>query len=71
MSLVPNPRNEADIQWYEVERGKWIWYLPLDELPGYLFSTLTPLLKTYLREQNKEFWAFPEIHHKSTSPHVS
>ena len=64
----PKSEEEADVQWYEVERGKWIWYLPLDELPGYLFSTLTPLLKTYLREQNKEFWAFPEIYHKVNVP---
>ena len=64
----PKSEDEADAQWYEVERGKWIWYLPLDDLPDYLFSTLTPLLKTYFREQDKEFWAFQEIHHKVNVP---
>ena len=29
---------------------------------------MTPLLKTYLREQDKEFWAFQEIHHKVNVP---
>ena len=64
----PTSEEEADAQWYEVERGKWIWYLPLGELPDHLFSTLTPLLKTYLREQDKEFWAFQEIHPKVNVP---
>ena len=64
----PRSEAEADARWYEVERGKWIWYLPLGDLPDDLFSTLTPLLKTYLREQNKEFWAFQEIYHKVNVP---
>ena len=64
----PKTEEEADAQWHEVERGKWIWYLPLDGLPDYLFSSLTPLLKTYLREQDKEFWAFQEIHHRVSVP---
>ena len=64
----PKSEDEADAQWHEVERGKWIWYLPLDDLPDHLFSTLTPLLKTYLKEQNKEFWAFQEIHNKVNVP---
>ena len=29
----PKSEDEADAQWHEVERGKWIWYLPLDDLP--------------------------------------
>ena len=58
----PRTADEADVQWHEVERAKWIWYLPLDSIPDHVFSTLTPLLKTYLREQDKEFWAFDKIH---------
>jgi putative CocE/NonD family hydrolase len=58
----PSTRAEADTRWYEVERGKWIWHLPLDDIPDYVFSTLSPMLKRYMREQNKEFWAFDKIH---------
>ena len=29
----PSTRSEADRQWHQVERGKWIWRLPLDNIP--------------------------------------
>ena len=47
-------RAEADLQWHEVERGKWIWRLPLADIDR-VFSTLSPMLKRYMREQNSEF----------------
>ncbi len=64
----PYTSDEAERRWYEVERGKWIWYLPLDDIPDYVFSTMSPMLKKYLREQDKEFWAFREIHNQVNSP---
>ena len=48
--------------WQEVERGKWIWYLPLGKIPDHVFSTLAPLLKKYMTEQNLEHWSFDDIH---------
>ena len=30
----PSTRAEADLQWHEVERGKWIWRLPLADIPN-------------------------------------
>ena len=41
----PSSRAEADAQWQEVERSKWIWYLPFDDIPDHAFSTLTPVLE--------------------------
>ena len=64
----PSTRAEADTRWYEVERGKWIWHLPLDDIPDYVFSDLSPMLKRYMREQNKEFWAFDKIHSRVNVP---
>ena len=49
----PSTRAEADLQWHEVERGKWIWRLPLADIPDHVFATLGPMLKRYMREQNK------------------
>ena len=51
----PSTRAEADLQWHEVERAKWIWWLPLADIPDRVFSTLGPMLKRYMREQNREF----------------
>ena len=67
-SRGPSTRAEADTRWYEVERGKWVWRLPLDDIPDYVFSTLSPMLKRYMREQNKEFWAFDKIHNRVNVP---
>ena len=64
----PRNRDEANEQWHEVERGKWLWYLPLGDIPDHVFSPLAPLLKQYLREQNKEFWAFDKVHSRVIVP---
>ena len=40
----PLTPEEAEQQWLEVERGKWIWFLPLGELPDHLFSTTSQYL---------------------------
>ena len=64
----PASRQEADAWWQEVERGKWIWRLPLGEIPDQLFSSLAPMLKRYMSEQNREFWAFDEVHGKVDVP---
>ena len=64
----PSTRAEADMQWQEVERGKWIWRLPLGDIPDHVFSTLSPMLKRYMREQNREFWAFDRIHSRVEAP---
>ena len=59
---------EAVRYWREIERGKWLWYLPLDDIPEEPFSTLTPQLKAFYREQNVEMWDFSSIHPKVNVP---
>ena len=67
----PTVADNADEGWRTDLRGKWIWYVPLDDIPDYVFSTLTPQLKVYLREQNKEHWALDQVHPKVTIPTCS
>ena len=64
----PSTRAEADLRWHEVERGKWIWRLPLADIPDRVFSTLGPMLKRYMREQNRELWAVDRIHSRVEVP---
>lgn len=59
---------EANRRWAEVERGKYIWWLPLGDIPGQLFSTLNEQLQTYHRAQNVEFMRFGEFHSKVNVP---
>ncbi len=64
----PSTPAEANRRWVEVERGKYIWWLPLGDIPGDLFSTLDEQLQTYHRAQNKEFMRFGEIHSRVNVP---
>ena len=61
-------RTDADEQWQEIERGKWLWRLPLGDIPDHVFSTLSPMLKRFMREQNKELWSFDEVHSQVRVP---
>lgn len=58
----------ASKRWDEVERGKYIWWLPLAEIPSNVFSELDPQLQKYHREQNGEFQHFGDIHPKVQTP---
>lgn len=58
----PHTPEESTRYWREVERGKWIWYLPLGKIPDAAFSTLAAQLQRYYREQHKEFWGFETVH---------
>jgi uncharacterized protein len=58
----------AGERWTNVERNKYVWWLPLAEIPADVFSTLNDDLQTYHRAQNKEFMRFGEFHAKVTAP---
>ncbi len=64
--MGPQSVAEADHIWDQVLRGKWLWRLPLDEIPDYLFHETAPVQKRYWREINQEFWALDTVH-----PHVT
>ncbi len=59
---------EAAQWWRDVERGKWTWFLPLEDIPDDLFSTLTPDVKRYYRQQAIEFWDFSRLHPRVNVP---
>lgn len=59
----PYSREEANELWNHMEREKWCWFLPFDELPmEEVFFGLADQLRTYLRHQNIEYWHFPAAH---------
>ena len=59
---------EASKRWDSVERGKYIWWLPLGDIPGKVFSELNDQLQDYHRNQNGEFQHFDDIHSKIQTP---
>ncbi|MDA0677427.1 MAG: CocE/NonD family hydrolase, partial [Chloroflexi bacterium] len=64
----PVTPEEANRRWREVERGKYIWWLPLGSIPGEVFDGLDDQLQTYHRAQNAEFMNFGEFHPKVNVP---
>lgn len=59
---APLTKAEIDARWYDVERYKWVWFLPLGDIPDSAFSSLTPQLKQYMQMQEVEAWGFDEVH---------
>ena len=64
----PTTPGEATKRWNEVERGKYVWWLPLCDIPGEVFSELNDQLQDYHRIQNVEIQHFGDIHPKVRTP---
>lgn len=64
----PHTPEEARQCWNQVERGKYIWWLPLADIPADVFSTLDPQLQTYYREQHREISDFGAFHNRVQVP---
>ena len=64
----PYTRAEADDAWTRVDRGKWIWRLPLETIPKDVFSTLTEATHRHFREAHHDYWAFDKAHPKVQVP---
>ncbi|MBM3531990.1 MAG: CocE/NonD family hydrolase [Alphaproteobacteria bacterium] len=64
----PYKRAEADDAWTRVDRGKWIWRLPLETIPKDVFSTLTEQTHRHFREAHHDYWAFDQAHPKVQVP---
>ena len=64
----PHSPTDCDRRWVEVERGKYIWWLPLGDIPNEVFSGLDDQLQAFHRNQNKEFTNFGEFHERVKVP---
>ena len=64
----PTSPVEANKRWNEMERGKYVWWLPLGDIPGEVFSELNDQLQDYHRIQNVEIQHFGDIHPKVRTP---
>ena len=55
-------RDEIDTRWYDVEKFKWVWFLPLGDIPDSAFPGLTGQLRDYMQKQAVETWGFDDLH---------
>lgn len=53
---------EATRRWHEVERGKYLWWLPLGEIPAEVFGHLSDQLQEYLRSAHIDTWDFGDTY---------
>ena len=69
LTAGPQSRDEAKAIWNFMEREKWIWFLPLAELPAEeIFYGFAAEFRKYLRHQNEEYWHFPALHKEVNVP---
>lgn len=64
----PQTEAEALAFWDSVERGKWLWRLPLDSIPDRLFGPTAASQRQYWREIAREFWALDRLHPRVAVP---
>lgn len=67
-TAFPQTVAEADHNWDRLLRGKWIWHVPLDEVPDELFGPDAAMQKQYWRDINQEFWALDRSYAEVTVP---
>ena len=64
----PLTPEEATFRWNAVERSKYIWWLPLAEIPEHVFAGLTEQYQTFLRNTRQDFMRFDEAHPRVEVP---
>ena len=64
----PTDAAEATFRWNAVERSKYIWWLPLADIPEHVFAGLTEQYQTFLRNTRQDFMRFDEAHPKVEVP---
>jgi putative CocE/NonD family hydrolase len=54
-------REEGQKAW-DLERHKWLWFLPWSELPDHALGPMTPYLKAYFRDPATDHFSFAGRH---------
>ncbi len=64
----PHTPDEAVEIWDYVFRGKYLWRLPIGDIPESVFGGLYEQFQTYLRSQDVEFWHLGDLHSEVDVP---
>ncbi len=64
----PTDPVDATFRWNQVERSKYVWWLPLQDIPEPVFAGLTAQYQVYLRNMHAELMRFGEAHPKVDVP---
>lgn len=64
----PATQDEALHNWDALLRGKWLWHLPLDEVPDALFGPDAAMQRQYWRDIAQELWSLDALHPRVQVP---
>jgi putative CocE/NonD family hydrolase len=64
----PQTFTEAEYNWDRLQLGRWLWTLPLADIPDRLYGPEAPMQRRYWEEINREFWALDRSYHAVTVP---
>ena len=70
-SSGPTTKEEADIIWHERDRAKWLWYLPLLDIPDHVLSDVAPHFRYWLSDHARDHFGFLEQHKHVDVPVLS
>jgi putative CocE/NonD family hydrolase len=60
--LGPHQVEEAEEIWEKLDRWKWLWYLPLSEIPDDVLGGMKPYFLHWLQNHTTDFFGFTEKH---------
>jgi putative CocE/NonD family hydrolase len=64
----PRTVEEASVNWDELERNKWVWKVPLADIPDRLFGPTAAPLRRYMETVQDEHWAMDRLHPRVEVP---
>ena len=63
----PRTTEEAERAW-QIDRGKWLWFLPLKEIPHHALGGLAPYFRDWLDRQHADCYQFEKKHGQIAVP---
>ena len=67
----PHTTDEAARLWSERDRSKWLWYLPLADIPDAVMSGVGEHWRRWLADHTTDFFGFLEKHRQVAVPALS
>lgn len=64
----PRTVEEASHNWDVLERGKWVWHLPLSDVPDRLFGPIAEPQREYMASIAEEHWGLDRLHPRVEVP---
>ena len=67
----PTANADAEHIWLEQDRSKWLWYLPLLDIPDDVLSGMKPHFHHWLTDHAQDHFGFLQKHHNVNVPALS